>query len=128
MSSADLLSIGEVARTTGVAVSAVRYYDEIGIISAAARVGGKRRFGPETVGRVNLVRRAQEAGFSLEEIQTILNDEDGRWRDDLIEHKLVELSKRRDRLDTMIAMVREIRDCGCQVVAACPRLIHSQSA
>ena len=128
MSSVDLLPIGEVARTTGVTVSAVRYYDEIGIISAAARVGGKRRFDPETVGRVNFVRRAQEAGFSLEEIQTILDDEAGRWRDDLVEKKLVELVERRDRLDTMIGMVREIRACGCEAVAACPRLSPSQSA
>ena len=64
----DLLSIGQVAQTTGLAVSAVRYYDDIGLIEASARVGGKRRFAPEIVGRVSFVQRAQEAGFSLDEI------------------------------------------------------------
>ena len=119
MSPGNLLQIGEVARTTGITVSAVRYYDEIGVISAVARVGGKRRFDPETVGRVNFILRAQEAGFSLDDIKTVLDDTAGDWRD-LVEKKLDELIGRRNRLDTMIAMVTEIRDCGCGAVASCP--------
>ena len=122
MTSSELLPIGEVARATGTTVSAVRYYDERGVISAATRVGGKRRFDAGTVGRVNFIRRAQEAGFSLDEIQTILDDEAGVWRDQLVDNKLAELNDRRDRLTTMINMVSEIRDCGCEVVASCPRI------
>ncbi len=124
MSAVALLPIGAVADSAGVAVSAVRYYDEIGVITATARVGGKRRFDPDTVGRVSFIRRAQEAGFSLEEIRTILDDAQGGWHD-LVEEKLAELSERRDRLDTMIAMLGEIRDCGCEVVASCPRAMPS---
>ncbi len=124
MSAVALLPIGAVADSAGVAVSAVRYYDEIGVITATARVGGKRRFDPDTVGRVSFIRRAQEAGFSLEEIRTILDDAQGGWHD-LVEEKLAELSERRDRLDTMIAMLGEIRDCGCEVVASCPRAMSS---
>lgn len=120
MSSADLLAIGEVARSTGIAVSAVRYYDEVGLIAAAGRVGGKRRFDPGTVGRVSFIRRAREAGFSLDEIRLILSDEDGGWHH-LVESKLVELTARRDRLNTMIGMLAEIRACGCGAVANCPR-------
>jgi len=120
MSAAALLPIGEVAESTGVPVSAVRYYDEIGVITATARVGGKRRFDPDTVGRVSFIRRAQEAGFSLDEIRTILDETQGGWHG-LVEEKLAELSERRDRLDTMISMLAEIRDCGCDAVASCPR-------
>ena len=119
MRSTHLLPIGEVAKTTGIAVSAVRYYDEIGVITAVTRVGGKRRFDPETVGRVSFIVRAQEAGFSLDDIRTILDDTAGGWRD-LVESKLTELTGRRERIDTMIAMVAEIRDCGCGAVATCP--------
>ncbi len=122
MTTTELLAIGEIARTTGIAVSAVRYYDEIGVISAITRVGGKRRFGPETIGRVSFILRAQEAGFSLDDIRTILDDTAGGWRD-LVESKLIELTERRDRLDTMIAMVSEIRDCGCEAVASCPLVV-----
>ncbi len=119
MSSTRLLRIGEVAETTGIAVSAVRYYEDIGVISATSRIGGKRRFDADTVGRVNFIRRAQEVGFSLDEIKTILDDEAGDWRD-LVDDKLMELRDRRDRLDTMISMLAEIRECGCGAVASCP--------
>ncbi len=122
MNGVDLLPIGEVARSTGLAVSAVRYYDEIGVITASARVGGKRRFDPDTVGRVSFIRRAQEAGFSLDEIRMILDETQGGWHG-LVEDKLTELSERRDRLDTMIDMLAEIRDCGCDAVSNCPRAI-----
>ncbi len=120
MSAAALLPIGEVADSTGVTVSAVRYYDEIGVITATTRIGGKRRFDPDTVGRVSFIRRAQEAGFSLDEIRTLLDDTQGGWRD-LVEDKLAELSERRERLDVMISMLGDMRDCGCEVVASCPR-------
>ena len=70
----DTLSIGVVAARTGLAVSAVRYYDEIGVIETAERVGGKRRFDGSTVGRVNFIRRSQDAGFSLEEIRAMLDE------------------------------------------------------
>ena len=119
MSAASLLPIGEVADSTGVTVSAVRYYDEIGVITATTRIGGKRRFDPDTVGRVSFIRRAQEAGFSLDEIRTLLDDTQGGWRD-LVEDKLSELSERRERLDVMISMLGDMRDCGCEVVASCP--------
>ena len=124
MSSTRLLPIGEVAETTGIAVSALRYYEEIGVISSAARVGGKRRFDPATIGRVSFIQRAKEAGFSLEEIGTILDDETGTWRV-LVDDKLIELTKRKDRLETMISMLAEIRECGCGAVAACPRVTTS---
>ena len=124
MSSTDLLPIGEVAKTSGISVSAVRYYEEIGVISSATRFGGKRRFDPATIGRVSLIRRAQEAGFSLEESGTILDDETGIWRV-LVDDKLIELTERKDRLETMISMLAEIRECGCGAVAACPLVTTS---
>ncbi|MEN8238904.1 MAG: MerR family transcriptional regulator [Actinomycetota bacterium] len=120
-SATELLAIGDVARRTGVAVSAVRYYDDIGVIAATGRVGGKRRFDPATVGRVSFVRRAQEVGFSLDEIRSVLDDEHAGWRD-LVDRKMVELIDRRDRLDTMIEMLGDIKECGCEAVASCPGL------
>ena len=121
MNTAELVPIGVIAESSGIAVSAVRYYAEIGVITAAGRVGGKRRFDPDTVGRVSFIRRAREAGFSLDEIRTILDDQSGGWRD-LVGAKIAELGERRDRLDAMIAMLGEIRECGCRAVASCPRL------
>ncbi len=118
-SSGRLLAIGEVARSAGVTVSAVRYYDEIGVISAATRVGGKRRFDPDAVGRVSFIRRSQQAGLSLDEIRTVLDEQRDSWQA-LVEAKLAELSERRSNLDTMIELLTEFRDCGCKAVADCP--------
>ena len=118
--SADLLAIGKIAEATALAVSAIRYYDEQGVISAATRIGGKRRFEPDVVGRVNFIQRAQNADFSLDEIQSLLDDEaDDRNR--IVRDKLVELTDRRQRLDEMITMLGEIQSCGCEAVAHCPR-------
>lgn len=115
----DTLSIGIVAARTGLAVSAVRYYDEIGVIETAERVGGKRRFDGSTVGRVNFIRRSQDAGFSLEEIRAMLDDTSGEWRS-VVDSKVAELKRRRDELGEMLELLGEMRDCGCDVVAACP--------
>ena len=114
-----LLSIGAVAERTGLRVSAVRYYDEIGVIGAVGRVGGKRRFSEATVGRVNFIRRAQDAGFSLEEIRRILDDTHGEWRA-LVDEKIAELVGRRREIDEMVEFLGELRSCGCEIVAECP--------
>ncbi len=119
MTEAAHLTIGAVADATGLAVSAVRYYDEIGLVPAASRVGGKRRFRQDAVGRVAFIRRAQEAGFTLVEISLILDDTAGGWRD-LVDSKVAELISRRSRLDQMIARLGEVRTCGCDAVAHCP--------
>jgi MerR family transcriptional regulator, redox-sensitive transcriptional activator SoxR len=119
MTGTDLLAIGEVARDTGIAVSAIRYYEDIGLISAAERVGGKRRFDSATVGRVRFVLQARESGFTLDEIGTILEDDTGEWRT-VVERKLDELTERRDRLDAMIATLGKVRECGCGAVGSCP--------
>ena len=115
----ELLAIGDVASATGLAVTAVRYYDDIGLIAASARVRGQRRFDPDTVGRVNFIKLAQQAGLSLEDIQVVLDEERHGWQA-LIESKMAELIQRRTDLDAMIEMLVLVRDCGCQAVASCP--------
>jgi DNA-binding transcriptional MerR regulator len=115
------VSIGVIAEQAGVSVATVRYYDDIGLITAVGRVGGKRRFDQDAVGRVNFIRRCQATGFSLEEIGQILDDSSGHWKP-LISAKVVELQRSRDELDRMIAMLEEVGRCGCSVVATCDRM------
>ena len=120
MTATETLPIGEVAQSTGVSVSAVRYYDELGLVRAADRIGGKRRFDSEAVGRINFTRWAQDAGFSLDEIMAILDDSAGGWHE-LVRAKRAELSDRRDHLSTMIELLEEIEQCGCSAVMTCDR-------
>src|ERR671916_3539917 len=67
-----LLAIGELARRTGVAPSALRYYERVGLLSPAGRAGGRRHYQPSSAERVALIRLCQDAGFTLAEIGRLL--------------------------------------------------------
>ena len=121
MTAEQLLSIGQLADSTGVTVSALRHYDEVGILNPAGRVGGKRRFTADAVGRVNFIRRAQAAGFSLAEINEALDETPSVARE-LVAAKIVELRRQRRELEMTIAMLEEIQACGCDAVATCPAI------
>jgi MerR family redox-sensitive transcriptional activator SoxR len=92
------LSIGEVAKRSGIRASALRYYEDEGILPAAARIGGRRRYEADIIQRIDVLRFAQEAGFTLKEIKTLFQGFDpemplsARWRT-LARKKLEELDQ-----------------------------------
>lgn len=74
-------TIAGLARTAGVGVETVRYYERRGLVAQPARVAGAyRRYGAGHVHRIRFIRRGQELGFNLEEIETLLELEDGTDR------------------------------------------------
>lgn len=74
-------TIASLAQAAGVGVETVRYYERRGLVAQPARVAGAyRRYGPDHVHRIRFIRRAQELGFDLEEIETLLALEDGTDR------------------------------------------------
>jgi MerR family redox-sensitive transcriptional activator SoxR len=117
------LAIGEIATACQIKVSAVRYYSDVGLLSISRRVGGKRRFPPAAIARVEFIRRCQESGFTLDEIGGILNENPGRWRS-AVDAKLIELRDRRQRLDETIHLLTEIRACGCATVDQCESFLR----
>ncbi len=71
-------TIGSVAKRAGVHVETIRYYQRIGLLREPARpAGGVRRYPGETVERLRFIKRAQELGFSLEEVAELLRLNDG---------------------------------------------------
>jgi MerR family transcriptional regulator, redox-sensitive transcriptional activator SoxR len=66
------LSIGEVARRSGKAASAIRYYESIGLLPPARRESGRRFFPEETVRTLHVIDTARSAGLTLEEIRKLL--------------------------------------------------------
>lgn len=66
------MSIGELARRTGVTASTLRYYESLGILEAPPRRGGKRRYPAASVERVEAVKTARDLGFSLEETRVLV--------------------------------------------------------
>ncbi len=107
----DMLSIGQVARRSGVGVETVRYYEREGLLEEPPRrASGYRQYSEEVVKRLHFIKRAQKLGFSLKEITELLllrvdtqnACEDVRQRADAkiaeVERKLIELQRMRQAL------------------------------
>jgi len=106
-------------------VSALRHYDDVGVITPVGRIGGKRRFRGDVIGRVNFVRRAQRFGFTLAEIRDILDDTSGA-ASRIAGAKIAALRAQQVELATMIELLEEMQACGCQVIAECPAITESR--
>jgi len=75
------LTIGDVADAAGVGIETIRYYERRGLVPQPGKAAGAyRRYGARHVGRIRFIKRAQALGFSLEEIATLLELEDGTDR------------------------------------------------
>lgn len=68
-----MMNIGQLATLAGVPTATVRYYERRGLIAKAPRSGaGYRKYGPDTARRLRFIKRAQELGFSLEDVGELL--------------------------------------------------------
>jgi MerR family transcriptional regulator, redox-sensitive transcriptional activator SoxR len=134
------LSIGEVARRTGLRTSALRYYEDAGILPKPTRVSGQRRYDADIVRRVDLLRFAQQAGFTLDEIKSLFHGFgsetplSARWRS-LARKKLVELDELAARVARMHRALELSLECGCMRVEDCslspadiPNTAHRRAA
>ena len=91
-------TIGSLAQASGVGVETVRYYERRGLVAQPGRSSGAyRRYGSGHVDRIRFIRRAQDLGFSLEEIGTLLELQDGTDRRSIrhIAGKRLEETRRR---------------------------------
>lgn len=122
----DELTIGEVARRSGVAVSAIRFYESVGLIKSRRTPGNHRLYPRDVLRRISVIKVAQRAGLSLEEIRRAFAElpeertptkEDWTkmskaWKADL-EDRIARLIRLRDQLDRCIG-------CGCLSISDCP--------
>jgi MerR family transcriptional regulator, redox-sensitive transcriptional activator SoxR len=113
------LSITEVGAQTGLNSSALRYYENAGLIESAGRVGGRRVFAPGVLPRLAAVALLQEVGFTIEEIrQTIEGRSQGAWRA-LAEAKLQEIDAHLERVARARELLRAALACGCSSPTEC---------
>lgn len=112
-----LLTIGELAGRTGVAATALRYYDDLGLVPPVARVGGQRRYDDESVKLVAIVVFLREVGFTLEEIGRVVSG-DG-WRD-IARAKLEELEAAAADIEAARSALEHSLACPAGEPAACP--------
>jgi MerR family redox-sensitive transcriptional activator SoxR len=118
------LRIGQLADRTGVSVSAIRFYERRGLLPEPDRVGGKRQYGEEAVRRLAVLTVAKQAGFSLDEIGSLLASTD----DGAPVHERLRASASR-KLPEVEALIEEAerkrrwltaaRACGCSSFEEC---------
>jgi len=120
------LTIGEVAKRSGVAVSAIHFYESKGLIHSVRTAGNQRRFTAVVLRRIAIIKVAQRAGISLEEIKSTLDAYpegskltareweklSASWRESMNE-RIERLTRLRDELDQCIG-------CGCLSLEDCP--------
>ena len=120
------LSIGEVARETGVRASAIRYYEAAGVLPATRRVAGRRVYGSEVVDQLAFVRLAQQAGFTVAELRTLVRGFRAgtppavRWRA-LAKRKRAELDALVARAHAMRSTLEAALACRCLTLEECGR-------
>lgn len=121
----EILTIGEVAQRSGVATSALRFYESKGLIESVRTDGNQRRFARSTIRVVSVIRAAQAIGLTLKEIQFALEalpDQRTPTKADWERMSRVW----RDQLDERIAGLQSLREdltgcigCGCLSLKAC---------
>ena len=118
----ELLAIGELAARTGVANSALRYYEELGLLTPTARVGGQRHYDAASVQLVGVILLLRDLGFTLKEIAQLLA---GRaesltaWRA-LAERKITELDHQIADADVARTAIEHSLQCPRDDILDCP--------
>lgn len=121
---AEAITIGEVARRAGIRASAIRYYEQVGLLPAPSRMSGRRRYAPDILDRLALIQFAQQAGFTVAEIRTLFEgfeDEtpmSARWQV-LAQRKLAEVDALVERAERMRMLLAQALECGCLRLEDC---------
>jgi len=125
-----MLTIGEVAKRTGLAASALRYYERERLIPTADRRGGRRVYGEDVLDRLALIGVAKAAGFTVAEIRTLVagvsrrTPPGPRWRK-LAHRKLAELEERIAEVERMKRVLEAVTRCECPTLDECSRALRS---
>lgn len=118
------MTIGDVSRATGVAPSAIRFYESEGLLPVAHRAGGKRTFSTDAIDSLTVIRMARELGFTLEDIRLLISGfspdtpPNVRWRQ-LAQQKLADVNTLLQRASAMKSLLEKGLRCDCVSVHDC---------
>jgi MerR family redox-sensitive transcriptional activator SoxR len=116
------LTIGEVARQTGMRASRIRYYESVGVLPEPDRVSGMRRYHADVVRRLGIIDIAQRVGFTLDEIRELLTTEPGTAHEQLrrlAERKLPEVDELIQRANAVRRWLEMTSACECATLDVC---------
>jgi len=119
------LYISEVARQVGLRPSAIRYYEQIGLLPPAQRMGKQRRYDTTALYRLAIIQRARQLGFTLDEIRQLffgfgsVTRASERWQK-LSLRKLAELDNLMDGIKAVRRLLKKMmQNCGCETLDQC---------
>jgi MerR family copper efflux transcriptional regulator len=118
----QLLTIGELARRTGLAPSALRYYEELDLLAPATRVSGQRRYPPSSVEMVGVILFLRDVGFSLAETKALMAsraESPASWRA-LIMRKIAQLDEQITKAGVARVALEHALRCRQQDLLECP--------
>src|SRR5215468_5822712 len=110
------MTIGEVAKRTGLRASAIRFYERTGLLPKPVRTSGQRRYDAAILDKIAVLGRAKACGFTLTEVRVLFNGQgthSAKWRM-LAEKKIAEL----DSAIARIAAMKQLLQCRCQCETA----------
>jgi len=108
-------TIGRLAAAAGVNVETIRYYQRIGLISEPKKpTQGFRKYHNETLEQIKFIKRAQQLGFSLQEIDDLLELGDGHCRD-----VRIRAEQKRDKIEKQIRDLQNLKNTLTQLIHAC---------
>ena len=113
------LTIGELARRAGVATSALRYWEELGLLTAPERVSGQRRYPESAVMQVGAILLRRDAGFSLAQQKALVGASRGEWQR-LHRDKLAELDEQIAQIQLAREAISHGLDCPYEDPRECP--------
>jgi len=114
-----VLTIGELARRAGVATSALRYWEELGLLEAPERLSGRRRYPESALAQVGAILLLRDAGFTLAEQKALLRAR-GDERDRVQRNKLAELDAQIAQTQLAREAIRHGLECPHENPLECP--------
>lgn len=123
------LTISEVAQQVGLQASAIRYYEQIGLLPPAQRMSGQRRYDTTALYRLAIIQRARQLGFTLDEIRHLffgfrkVTRASERWQA-LSRRKLAELDGLMGGIKTVRRLLKKMmQNCQCDTLDQCGKSI-----
>jgi len=120
------MTIGDVAEQTGLRTSALRYYEQVGLLEPAVRVSGHRRYDKSALDRLAVIQFCRNLDFSLAEIRLLLSEPRGarqkeRWRE-FVDAKVDDLEQVVTRVRALEKLLLTSRDCDCVDFEECAKI------
>lgn len=104
--------------------SAIRYYEQVGLVQPLRRESGRRIFGDQSIGLLRAIGAARSAGFTIEQVRELLAGQalgGSEWQE-LVKLHIASLETRVERLQAVVRLLRGSLDCGCRAWCECPSI------